>query len=430
MDSELTEVSIENIEKVLRYLPYFEDTNNNFYRISDKFSLDPYIYNVKVQEFISTLYSGNFIQPFDWAEWQSEAQKLVTDERLLKDADITIIIKLFTTHIRKDRFCSGHLASMIKKGHILHLLKKLKTITEELKGDVMAKPIIKRNFTPDIFKVVKDDFKFLIKKINESGFEYDFQIRDNYFNLYYKGNSLTKVMCKDAIEPMREYEVQINKKFFVDEDGNIDVSVGNDTRFKDKITTKGDYISIKISNELLHPLFQGKYLKELASKIKDIKFQEEIIFEHMLITDNIDNKDLIIIDRQISDSDKTDNTKIDLLALKHKEGNDYQFCIIEVKLGNNPELKGKVVEQLRTYVEKVENNFVHYKECYEKNFNQKKELGLMFTEKKEQSINIVPDVSGVIVVGRYPGIAKKSIEELGKNHPDIAVHQINYEIKL
>lgn len=115
MDAELTEVSKENIEKVLKYLPYFEDVNNAFYHMDNKFSLDPYSYANKVQEFISTLYSGNFIQPFDWAEWQSEAQKLVTDERLLKDADITTVIKLFTTHIRKNRFCSGHLASMIKK---------------------------------------------------------------------------------------------------------------------------------------------------------------------------------------------------------------------------------------------------------------------------------------------------------------------------
>lgn len=298
----------------------------------------------------------------------------------------------------------------------------------ELKGDVMAKPIIKRYFSEDIFETVKKDFKFLIAKINTSGFEYDFQIRENYFNLYYKGNSLAKVMCKGAIKS--GHEVQINKRFLEDKNGKIDVSIGNDPRFKDKITTKGDYISINITNKLLHPLFQEKFLKKLVSKIKETNFQEEIIFEHMLITDNIDNQNLIIIDRQISDSDKTDNTKIDLLALKHKEGNDYQFCVIEVKLGNNPEIKNKVAEQLHTYIKKVKNNFEQYKECYEKNFKQKKELGLMFTVKKDRSINIVPEVFGIVVVGGYAGLAKENIKELKNKHPDIVVCQINNKIKL
>lgn len=85
---------------------------------------------------------------------------------------------------------------------------------------------------------------------------------------------------------------------------------------------------------------------------------------------------------------------------------------------------------MHTYIKKVKNNFEQYKECYEKNYEQKKELGLMFTVKKDRNINIVPEVCGVVVVGGYAGLAKENIKELKNKHPDIVVCQINNKIKL
>src|SRR3990172_7398062 len=101
---------------------------------------------------------------------------------------------------------------MIGNGHILQSLKRLKTIREELNGHIMDKPTNRK------------------EKIIKSGFEYDMQIREDYFNLYYKGNSLAKVMCKYARES--KYEVRINKSFY--EDNFLD----NDPlkRFTGKIT--------------------------------------------------------------------------------------------------------------------------------------------------------------------------------------------------
>ena len=69
---------------------------------------------------------------------------------------------------------------------------------------------------------------------------------------------------------------------------------------------------------------------------------------------------------------------MDLLSLKKNDEGDYQFCILEVKLGNNQELEGTVVaqddskkkgvnKQLAEYIERIENNFDDYKACYEKN---------------------------------------------------------------
>lgn len=50
--------------------------------------------------------------------WQNEAQHFVQHPELLNNADISTLQKLLTTHVRKERFCSGNLAQMIDNGHL------------------------------------------------------------------------------------------------------------------------------------------------------------------------------------------------------------------------------------------------------------------------------------------------------------------------
>ena len=108
----------------------------------------------------------------------------------------------------------------------------------------------------------------------------------------------------------------------------------------------------------------------------------------MIMTDNVGRKDFIIIDRQIMDN--TAKTKMDLLALVKQADSNYQFCVIEVKLGNNPELKGDVIDQLKGYKDRIEQeHFEAYKKCYEINFRQKQELGLF---DRDLNVNIIPGV--------------------------------------
>lgn len=278
----------------------------------------------------------------------------------------------------------------------------------------MKRPVIKRYFSEAVFESIKADFGFLIEKIIQSGFEYDLQIRDDSFNLYYKGNSLAMV----APKPSRgTYAVRIHTKFF------SNTSAEKDCRFHPQ--KKDSYIYLNITNGLLHPLFQSKYISEFSSNIKKVGFQEETTFEQMLMTDNIGRSDLIIIDRQVVDT--VDRTKMDMLALVKKQNNDYQFCIIEVKLGNNQELKGKVFQQLADYVDKVKKYFDDYKECYEKNLKQKQELGLI---DKKLKVDIVKGVSGVVVVVGYSGIARSSIRRLKEKAPNIKVLQLKNTIDL
>jgi len=281
-----------------------------------------------------------------------------------------------------------------------------------LHGDIMSTPIIRRYIADEeAFKEIKSDFGFLVEKIKHSGFEYDLQIRDGYFNLYYRGNSIGKILYK---KPIGQYEVSIHCKF-----------VNDKIRKKFKPVLRNKYLIFKFPRKQLHPFFSSENLNSMASKIKKNYFQEEIIFEQMLMTDNVNRDDLIIIDRQVMD--KVHKTKIDLLMLKRKENSNYQFCVVEVKLGNNPELKGEVIKQLKGYVKRIKDKFKDYKECYEKNFKQKRELRMLAGP---DSINILPGVSGVIVVMGYSELAKKRIKELKQKDSSIKVIQRNNRLDI
>lgn len=272
--------------------------------------------------------------------------------------------------------------------------------------------VIKRYFSEEIFnKHIKNDFQFLINKIIKSGFEYDMQIRDNYFNLYYRGNSLGKVSYSIKNQ---KYRIIIHNKFI-----NSKIS----DRFKPK--EEGDYLVFMLNKEQLHPLFSSNNLSSMAQKVKNINYQEETTFEQMIMTDNVNREDLIIIDRQIMDT--TIGTKMDLLALVQKENDNYQFCVIEIKLGNNPELKGEVVPQLNGYINRISEYFDDYKKCYEKNFTQKQNLGLI---NRNLKINIITGVIGVVVVLGYSGLAEENIERLKTQDPSVKILQLKNNLDL
>lgn len=275
----------------------------------------------------------------------------------------------------------------------------------------MKKKIISRYLSPETYEAVRRDFGFLIDKIKQSGFEYDLQIRDDYLNLYYKGNSLGKISYRKS---KKLYEIKIHRKFVE--------GIGSAIK-RFKYTKEKEYFSFTLEGKQIHPLFSTKNLLLMGQKVKEVQFQEEIVFEQMLLTDNADRDDLIIIDRQVVD--RNSSTKMDLLALKRNDAGNYRFCVLEVKLGNNSELKGKVFAQLSGYMERITKSFPVYKECYEKNVSQKQELGLLPGNVK---VNIVEGVLGFVVVGGYSGLAEQSIKELKAKHPDIKVIPIKNKI--
>ena len=272
--------------------------------------------------------------------------------------------------------------------------------------------MVKRYFSEENFARLRKDFVFLIKIIKSFKGELEFSIRDNYFNLYFRGNSAAKV----SFLPNGTYRIEINKKFYPP-------SLIKDILFLN--TPSGDYQVIKTTSGFLHPLLQKRSLNEIYSKIKSVNFSEELVLEQMLITDNLNRDDLILIDRQVTDDQI--RGRMDLLALKQLQGNLYQFLVLEVKMGNNPELVNRVADQIKSYVAHITDHFKEYKSCYEKNYSQKKIWGL-FESPHWDAIEIVPNVQGKIIVGGYSGLAKEQIEMLIKNYPTIKVQSFYYQI--
>ena len=120
----------EVIGAVLAFLPYFADRRNTFYEDDASISLfDSYDYAPEVDRFQHVLYESGFLAlAFDWIEWQDTAEAYVEHPDRLADADLTTLRKLLLTHVRKERFASGHLAAMIECGHILAILQRLEAL--------------------------------------------------------------------------------------------------------------------------------------------------------------------------------------------------------------------------------------------------------------------------------------------------------------
>ena len=129
--SENSTVFLENAAAVLVFLPVFE--NPNF--VSGKLTMKPgefpfWNYNDKLLAFIKALYDNRWITDFDWTEWQAEARKFWEEPGLIQEADAASLRRLLTLHVRKDRFCDGHLAAAVENGQITAILKRIMKLKE------------------------------------------------------------------------------------------------------------------------------------------------------------------------------------------------------------------------------------------------------------------------------------------------------------
>ncbi|HMB91991.1 MAG TPA: DUF6508 domain-containing protein [Rhodothermales bacterium] len=116
----------EELDAVLAFLPIFEQEGYTATRPSASgWPID----KDEVVQFVQTLSRTRMVFPFDWPAWK-EARQLYDDPDLLAQADLLTLRKLFTTHIRTDRFNEGHLAHVIENGHIAAMLHRLQVLRD------------------------------------------------------------------------------------------------------------------------------------------------------------------------------------------------------------------------------------------------------------------------------------------------------------
>ena len=82
-------------------------------------------------QFYKALYDAGLIIQFDWMDWTGQAQEYVNRPELIEGADLDTVCKLLTTHVRNDRFCDGHLRSMILNGHMAAILHRLQELMQD-----------------------------------------------------------------------------------------------------------------------------------------------------------------------------------------------------------------------------------------------------------------------------------------------------------
>ena len=130
----MTPLSTDAITRLLAFLPYFSEDREFYVIDADRSFFDPFVYSPRVEEFVHLLYEFDVIPVGDWTAWQTQAVRYVADPGMVAKARLTTLRKLLTLHVRKERFCSGHLAAMIDAGHIRAILERLETLSRASEG--------------------------------------------------------------------------------------------------------------------------------------------------------------------------------------------------------------------------------------------------------------------------------------------------------
>jgi hypothetical protein len=120
-------INARQIDAILPFLDQFEASGFSPGTWNSPSGQMPWFdHNEKVMAFLRVLYDHGWVTPsFDWTQWQDRAKEYVDSPDRIESADAETIQRLFTTHVRKERFCEGHLAALFESGHIVALLRRL-----------------------------------------------------------------------------------------------------------------------------------------------------------------------------------------------------------------------------------------------------------------------------------------------------------------
>ena len=125
-----TPPSRENIEAVVRHLPDLESLAPEARIVFQEAAT--WDYHPAIEALLVAFHRNHFVQPYPWPKWQPEAKTFVADQSLLEHADLETCVKLITLHVRKERFCGGHIGEMIDCGHISAILRRLADLGRRL----------------------------------------------------------------------------------------------------------------------------------------------------------------------------------------------------------------------------------------------------------------------------------------------------------
>jgi hypothetical protein len=129
--------SKENIRNLLEYLPVFSVSGYSpgeprYEKKRNSVTLWPYCYNDAVRGFMNSCYNEGFIYSYDWAEYSKKAKEIEGRKPSYDGASLFELCKILTGHMRNERFCDGHIASIIEDGTMIALLESLEQIYRKI----------------------------------------------------------------------------------------------------------------------------------------------------------------------------------------------------------------------------------------------------------------------------------------------------------
>lgn len=221
----------------------------------------------------------------------------------------------------------------------------------------------------------------LLNKVKRDS-DLDLQIREDYINIYFKGNNLLKLK--------EDLSFEIDKKFT---DAKEDISFSTE-----------DSCSDFIKNKL-------PQIKERIIDAKTIKNTLEIEYEQLLIRANnytsSVNSEYLIVDRQYARAGEQRKNQMDLLGVFLERGSRGSQSlraapfVAEVKFSLNPDIPN-LPEQISRYYTQIENDYKGFVSQAELLLNQKAELGLFDSSNglvnKLKSAKVDPDIKNLRII--------------------------------
>lgn len=130
------EISSEDIDALLEFLPRFEQPGRAFTKWSEtlknadgSLSLPSPEYDEDVQEFFRTVALRGWL---DYGYKPEEAARMLADVESVERAGVEQVKTMLTYCLRGERFCDGHWESLLHGGQIVALLRRLKTLREQM----------------------------------------------------------------------------------------------------------------------------------------------------------------------------------------------------------------------------------------------------------------------------------------------------------
>ena len=125
--------NVKNVDAILEYLPYFEDTSNEFMIYENGSSF----YEDDADFFKDDVYQENLFKTFDNSqEWEEEGWKYINNHELIKRLDLLSLMKVIYIIFQKENVRPGFLGTLMKDGTILTILQRLKEIRDVNESEI------------------------------------------------------------------------------------------------------------------------------------------------------------------------------------------------------------------------------------------------------------------------------------------------------